>query len=181
MQKKPLCFPTGNQTKLNLITSLACKWVNHTNTHTQKRYFIINHIILLLLLETNNLHVVGYMISKGSVLTHAVTFLQKCDEVSFFRLTLPQPAPLIHTQLSPYSDARSLRNVAQQGRRHQISPGGSMVLAWEMKTACHIKWILHMIFHRKLSKVIRQLAQPPYLFLCTRSKVEMIRAILSSG
>ncbi len=114
---------------------------------------------------------------KGSVLTHAMTFLQKCDEVSFFRLTLLQPAPLIHTQLSPYSYARPLCNVAEQGRRHQISPGGRLVLAWEMKTACHAKWILRMIFCRKFSKVIRQLAQPPYLFLCTRSKVEMIRAI----
>lgn len=117
------------------------------------------------------------MISKGSVLTHAMTFLQKCDEVRFFQLTLPPPAALIHTQLSPYSYARPLRNVAEQGKRHQISPGGSTVLAWEMKTACHAKWILRMIFRRKLSKVIRQLAQPLYLFLCTRSKVEMIRAI----
>jgi len=52
-----------------------------------------------------------------------------------------------------------------------------MILAWEMKTACHAKWILHMIFHKKLSKVIRQLAQRPRLFICARSEVEMIRAI----
>lgn len=34
-----------------------------------------------------------------------------------------------------------------------------------------------MIFRKKLSKVIRQLAQPPRLFLRARSKVEMISAI----
>lgn len=97
-------------------------------------------------------------------------------EVGSFRVTLHQPAPLSLTQLSPKL-CQTLRNAAKQGKRHQISPEGSTVLAWEKKTARHGKWILRMIIRRKLRKVIRQLAQPPRLFLCARSKVEMISAI----